>query len=202
MLKKEIEEVAADALQPRDSDGITYIPAKETNQTRDGIRHEFLNASRISESSVVTGPAAREKEDEETKKTVDEVKEESLAGSLNNAGVKTNISKLLSNAKSNNDSVQTNKGSNIGDISVTEVHSAKKSNDTSIRLIVAIAETQSAESRAGNQTLESHTGQENWESEADGLLEAANFGLQAMHDLYYVQEPKLYSMGKRLKRIY
>ncbi|KAL0130187.1 hypothetical protein PUN28_002048 [Cardiocondyla obscurior] len=30
-------------------------------------------------------------------------------------------------------------------------------------------------------------------------MEAANFGLQAMHDLYYIQEPKLYSMGLYLK---
>ncbi|EFN87248.1 Peroxidasin-like protein [Harpegnathos saltator] len=31
-------------------------------------------------------------------------------------------------------------------------------------------------------------------------MEAANFGLRAMHNLYYVQEPKLYSMGLYLKR--
>ncbi|KYM96682.1 Peroxidasin, partial [Cyphomyrmex costatus] len=34
----------------------------------------------------------------------------------------------------------------------------------------------------------------------DSLLEAANFGLQAgLNDLYYVQEPKLYSMGLYLE---
>ncbi|XP_011686362.1 PREDICTED: uncharacterized protein LOC105449063 isoform X2 [Wasmannia auropunctata] len=80
-----------------------------------------------------------------------------------------------------------------------ETHSAKKSGDISIRLIDAFSKTQSAESKAGNQTLESRADQENWESEEDGLLEAANFGLQAMHDLYYVQEPKLYSMGLYLE---
>lgn len=213
LLKKGIEEVAADVLQPRDSDGITYIPAKETNQTGDGIRHEFLNASCISESSAVTEPAAREKKDGETKKTEDKLEEESSGGSLNNTSVKINISKSLNNAKSNtlqqvkflqeqNDGVQANKDFNIDDISVSETHSAKTSDVISTRLTNAVPETQSAESRIDNQTLESSTDQENWESEEEGLLEAANFGLQAMHDLYYVQEPKLYSMGKRLKKIH
>lgn len=212
LLRKEIEDVAADVLQPRDSDGITYIPAKETNQTGDGIRHEFLNVSRISESSSVTETAAREKEDEKIKKMEDKPGEGSLAGSLNNADVKTNISKLLSNTKSNTpqqvkflqkrkDGVQINNDSNIGDISVTEAHTAKKSNDTSNRVTSAIAKGQNVESKAGNQTL-SGIDQENWKSEEDGLIEAANFGLQAMHDLYYIQEPKLYSMGKRLKKIH
>lgn len=208
LLKKEIKEMAADVLQPRDSDGITYIPAKETNQTGDGIQHEFLNGSRISESSAVIEPAVRKKEDEETKKTENKLEEKSLAGSLNNADVKTNISKSLSNAKTNtpqqvqflqesNDGVQTNADSNIGDISEMKTHSAKKSN-ISIQKTSVIAETQSADSKLDNQTLDD---QENWESEADGLMEAAKFGLQAMHDLYYVQEPKLYSMGKRGKLI-
>lgn len=200
-------------LQSRDSDGITYIPAKETNQTGDGIRHEFLNASRISESTAVTEPVAREKEDEKIKKTEDKLDEKYLAESLNN-GVKTNISKSLSNAKSNipqqvltflqerNDGVQANQDSNIDDISVIEVHSAKKSDDISIRRINVITETQSAESKVGNQTLENRTDQENWKFEENGLIEAANFGLQAMHNLYYIQEPKLYSMGKRLKKIH
>lgn len=207
LLKKEIEEVAADVLQPRDSGGITYIPAKETNQTGDGIRHEFLNASRISESSAVTEPAVRKK-DEETKKLENKLEKKSF-GSLNNAGVKANISELLS-TKSNisqvqflqepNDGIQTNADSNIGDISETKAHSAKKSN-ISIQKTNVIAETQSADSKLGNQTLGDRTDQENWKSEEDGLMEAANFGLQAMHDLYYIQEPKLYSMGKRSKKI-
>ncbi|XP_071637143.1 uncharacterized protein [Temnothorax longispinosus] len=209
LLGKEIEEVATDVLQPRDSDGITYNPAKETNQTGDGTRHEFLNVSRISENSAVTEPVAREKEDEETKKTKDKLEEGSSAGSLNNAGIKTNTSKLLSNVKSNapqqvkflqerNGGVQTNNDSNIGDISVTKAHPAKKSNDTSTRVTDAIAETQSAESKVGNQTL-NDVNQENWVNEENGLMEAANFGLQAMHDLYYIQEPKLYSMGLYLE---
>lgn len=204
--RKEIEEAAADVLQLRDSDGITYIPAKETNQTGDGIRHEFLNVSRISESSAATEPTAREKEDEEIKKTEDKLEEGSSAGSLNNAGVKTNISIPSGSAKSNtpqqvkflqerNGSVRANNDSNIGDISVTKAYFAKKSDDTSNN-----AETLSAESKAGNLTL-SGTDQENWKSEEEGLMEAANFGLQAMHDLYYIQEPKLYSMGKRSKKI-
>lgn len=212
LLRKEIEEVAADVLQPRDSDGITYISAKETNQTGDGIRHEFLNVSRISESFAVTEPAVREKEDEETKKTEDKLEKGSLAESPNNAEVKTNISKSVSNPKINtpqqvkflqerNNGVQTNNDSNIGDISVTKAHSAKKSDDILNRVINVIAETQSIESKAGNYTL-SDSDRENWESEEDGLMEAANFGLQAMHDLYYIQEPKLYSMGKRLRKIH
>lgn len=213
LLRKEIEEVAADVLQPGDSDRITYILGKETNQTGDGIRHEFLNVSRISESSAVTEPTAREKEDEEIKKTEDILEEGSLAESLNNMSVKTNISKSLSNAKSNtsqqvkflqerNSGAQTNNYSNIGDISVTKAYFAKKSDDIPIRVInETIVETQSAESKAGNQTP-SGTDQGNWESEEDGLMEAANFGLQAMHDLYYIQEPKLYSMGKHLKKIH
>ncbi|XP_029672350.1 uncharacterized protein LOC115240990 [Formica exsecta] len=54
---------------------------------------------------------------------------------------------------------------------------------------------QNADAKVGNQTLESRTEQENWESAEDDLMEAANFGLQAMHKLYYIQEPKLYSLG-------
>lgn len=210
-LRKEIEEVAADVLQPRDSDGITYIPAKETNQTGDGIRHEFLNVSHISESSAVIEPAAREKEDEEIKKTKDKLEEGSPAGSLNNAGVRPNISISLNNARSNtpqqvkllqkrNNGVQTNNDFNIGNISVTKAYLAKRPDDTSIRVTGTIAETKSAETKVDNETL-SGTGQENWKSEEAGLMEAASFGLQAMHDLYYIQEPKLYSMGKRLMKI-
>jgi len=210
LLKKEIEE-AADVLQFRDSDGITYIPVKKTNQTEDGIRHEFLNASRISESFAITESAVRKK-DGETKKIENKFEEESLTGLLNNTSVKTNISKSLSNAKNNtpqqvkflqewNTGVQANKDSDISNISVTEAHSTKKSSDISIRL-TNITKTRSAESKTDNQTLESRTDQENWEIEEDGLLEAANFGLQAMHDLYYIQEPKLYSMGKHLKKIH
>ncbi|XP_011866914.1 PREDICTED: uncharacterized protein LOC105561494 isoform X2 [Vollenhovia emeryi] len=200
LLKREIEEAAADVLQPRDSDGITYIPAKETNQTGDGIRHEFLNVSRISESPAVTEPAAREEEDEETKKTEDKLKEGSWAGSLNNAGVKTNMPKSLGNAKSNtpqqvkilqewDDGVRASVDSNIGDTS--KAHLAENSND-------GIVKTQNAAPKADNQTL-GGADQESWKSEEDGLMEAANFGLQAMNDLYYIQEPKLYSMGLYLE---
>ncbi|KAL6441885.1 hypothetical protein ACFW04_002349 [Cataglyphis niger] len=59
---------------------------------------------------------------------------------------------------------------------------------------------QNADSKVENQTLESRTEQENWESAEDDLMEAANFGLQAMHKLYYIQEPKLYSLGLYLER--
>ncbi|XP_070163431.1 uncharacterized protein [Polyergus mexicanus] len=55
--------------------------------------------------------------------------------------------------------------------------------------------TQNADAKVENQTLESRTEQENWESAEDDLMEAANFGLQAMRQLYYIQEPKLYSLG-------
>ena len=34
------------------------------------------------------------------------------------------------------------------------------------------------------------------QSREEDLIEAANFGMQAMNDLYYIKEPKLYSMGK------
>ncbi|XP_039301843.1 uncharacterized protein LOC105195032 isoform X2 [Solenopsis invicta] len=202
LLTKEIEEVAADVLQSRDSDGITYIPAKETNQTRDGIRHEFLNASRISESTLVTEPVAREKEDEEIKKTEDELDEKSWAKSLNNASVKTNVFNGKNNntlqqvkfLQKRNDGVQANQDSNVDDISKVKSHSAEKSeDDISIQKINVIAETQNAESKASDQSLE------NWKSVEDGLIEAATFGLQEMYNLYLIQEPKLYSMGLYLE---
>ncbi|XP_025074585.1 uncharacterized protein LOC105429244 [Pogonomyrmex barbatus] len=214
LLKKKIDEVAADVLQPRDSEiGITYIPAKETNQTGDGIRHEFLNASRISESSAVAESAKREKGHGEIGKTEDKLDREGepLTGSLNNAGVKLNVSKSLGDAKNNtpqqvefprkqNDDVRANKDSNIGDVSsTTKAHFAEKSDDIPIQMTNAIAKAQNADSKVDNQTLESRTEEENWESEEDDLMKAADFGLQAMHDLYYVQEPKLYSMGLYLK---
>ncbi|XP_018314988.1 uncharacterized protein [Mycetomoellerius zeteki] len=205
LLRRETEEIAMDALQPRNSYKITYIPTKETNQTRDGIRHEFLNALHISETSEVTELTASKEEDEEIRKTGDRLKEEFLAGSLSNASVK--ISELLNNAKNNysqqvnflqkrNNGVQTNEYSNISGILMMKTHS-KKSDNISIRLINT--ETQNSESRDDNETLDSRIDEQKWESEEDGLLEAANFGLQAMHDLYYVQEPKLYSMGLYLE---
>ncbi|XP_012535738.1 uncharacterized protein LOC105836333 isoform X3 [Monomorium pharaonis] len=211
LLKKEIEKVAVDVLQSRDSDGITYISVKETNQAGDGIRHEFLNASLISESTRVTEPVAREKENEKTKKTEDKLDEKSLTESLNNGSIKINISKSSSNVKSNtqqqvkflqerNDGVEANCDSDIDiDILMGQVHSAKKSDDMPIQKINVITETQNDESKADNLTLENRTDQENWKFEENGLMEAANFGLQAMHDLYYIQEPKLYSMGLYLE---
>ncbi|XP_035729312.1 uncharacterized protein LOC118444789 isoform X2 [Vespa mandarinia] len=43
--------------------------------------------------------------------------------------------------------------------------------------------------------LESRDNQRNWGPHEEDILEAVDFGLQAMHDLYNVKEPKLYSMG-------
>ncbi|KYN35083.1 Chorion peroxidase, partial [Trachymyrmex septentrionalis] len=202
LLRREIQEVATDVLQPRNSYKIMYIPTKETNQTGDGIRHKFLNASHISEISEVTEMTTSE--DKKIRKMEDKLKKEFLTGSLNNTGVK--ISESLNNSKNNNsqqvkffqkwnDGVQTNKYSNVSDILI-KIHS-KKSDNISIQLINT--EIQNVESKADNQILDSHTDEQKWESEEDGLLEAAKFGLQAMHDLYYVQEPKLYSMGLYLE---
>ncbi|XP_018358121.1 PREDICTED: uncharacterized protein LOC108757920, partial [Trachymyrmex cornetzi] len=205
LLRRETQEVATDVLQPKNSYKIMYIPAKETNQTGDGSRHKFLNASHISEISKVTEMTTSEIEDEEIRKMGNRFKEEFLTGLLNNVGVE--ISNSLNNAKNNNsrqvkffqkrnDGVQTNEYSNVSGILVMKIHS-KKLNNISIRLINT--ETQNVESKADNQTLDSHTDEKKWESEENGLLEAAKFGLQAMHDLYYVQEPKLYSMGLYLE---
>ncbi|KAI4487501.1 hypothetical protein M0804_005650 [Polistes exclamans] len=47
--------------------------------------------------------------------------------------------------------------------------------------------------------LESRDNQENWGPREEDIIEAVDFGLQAMHDLYNVKEPKLYSMGLYLK---
>lgn len=46
--------------------------------------------------------------------------------------------------------------------------------------------------------LESRDNQGNWGPHEEDILEAVDFGLRAMHDLYNVKEPKLYSMGKEL----
>lgn len=213
LLKEKIEkEVATDVLQPRDSAGITYIRAKETNQTENGIRHEFLNASRISASFTVAKPVKREKENEDNK-GIENIKfyqkEESLAEPLNNTDTKNNIPKSLNNVKSNtsqqvqffekqnDDDEKINKNFNKSDqvFSLTEKHFAKNSNESLIRSL-SNAMAQNTDPKVGNQTLESHIEQENWEPAEDDLREAANFGLQAMHKLYYIQEPKLYSLGK------
>ncbi|XP_046823371.1 uncharacterized protein LOC124426120 [Vespa crabro] len=47
--------------------------------------------------------------------------------------------------------------------------------------------------------LESRDNQRNWGPHEEDILEAVDFGLQAMHDLYNVKEPKLYSMGLYLR---
>ncbi|XP_033215658.1 uncharacterized protein LOC117172036 [Belonocnema kinseyi] len=43
--------------------------------------------------------------------------------------------------------------------------------------------------------IQSRTKEESIEPREEDLLEAANFGMQAMNDLYYIKEPKLYSLG-------
>lgn len=212
-------EVATDVLQPGNSDGITYVAANESNQTQDGIRHEFLNASRTSESSnVVTNPVERKKKDEVTNEKKKETgnkfarQEEpsSSAPSLRNAAVRSNTTKSSTNVRksnelqeaivSRNDSTA-EMDSNIG-VS-TEESFAEELDESPKRLTDVIAETQniatlkSVDLGIGDHTVESRTDQEDtWQSSEDDLMEAADFGLRAMHDLYYVQEPKLYSMGK------
>ncbi|XP_012230188.2 uncharacterized protein [Linepithema humile] len=200
--EEEIGEVATDVLQPKDSDGITYILAKETNQTRDGIRHGFLNASRISEGFATLGSTERKRKNEEGGKTENKLaqEKESLAKPPNDTDI-NNISKLSSNATDNtlqkrkflqeqNSSFQVNKNSNSADTFPATKHLAENSSESSVRLTNVIAD-----SKVEDQTLKSRTDQENWESREDYLMEAASFGLQAMHNLYYIQEPKLYSMG-------
>lgn len=44
--------------------------------------------------------------------------------------------------------------------------------------------------------FESRDNQGNWGPHEKDIREAVDFGLRAMHDLYNVKEPKLYSMGK------
>ncbi|XP_032664992.1 uncharacterized protein LOC116841308 isoform X2 [Odontomachus brunneus] len=204
-------ETATDILQPGDSDEITYVAAKGSNQTRDGIRHEFLNASRISESSVVTNPVEREKEDQVgdeknkgTEKEFTRQEEPFSSVSLRSAGdVQGDMTKWSTNVKSDapreaevprarNDSAAAGEDFDIGGVSSTGVSFVEESPN---RLTVVL------DPGIANHPVESRTDQEeNWQVGEDDLMEAANFGLQAMHNLYYVQEPKLYSMGLYLKR--
>lgn len=206
LLKEKIEkEIATDVLQPTDSAGITYIRAKETNQTGNEIRHEFLNASRIPASFTVARPAKREKRNEDNKR-IENIKfdkeKESLAEPLNNLDAKNNNAESSTPQQvkffeeQNNNDRKTNKNFNKSDeiFSVTKEHFVKNSDESLIRMSNVMA--QNADPKVENQTLESRTEQENWEDAEDDLMEAASFGLQAMHKLYYVQEPKLYSLGK------
>lgn len=203
LLKEKIEkEIATDALQQRDSDGITYIRAKETNQTGNEIRHEFLNASNISASFTVAKPAKRQKKNEDNKR-IENIKfdREEPFRSLNNLDAKNNNTKnsTLQQVKffeeQNDDDRKTNKNFNKSDelILITK-EQFKNSNESLIRRSNVMA--QNVDPKVENQTLESRIEQENWEAAENDLMEAANFGLQAMHKLYYVQEPKLYSLGK------
>lgn len=209
LLKEKIENgIATDVLQPRDSAGITYIRAKETNQTGNGIRHKFLNASRISASFTAAKSIKRERENENNKKIEDiksYQKEESLAEPLNNADTKDDIPKLSNNVKSNtsqqvqyvrDDDEKINQSVNKSDkvFSLTKEHFVKNPNESLIQMSSAMA--QNTDPKVGNQTFESRIEQENSEPGEADLMEAANFGLQAMRKLYYIQEPKLYSLGK------
>ncbi|XP_020294336.1 uncharacterized protein LOC109859976 isoform X2 [Pseudomyrmex gracilis] len=210
LLEKEIQKAAMDLLQPGDFNGITYILAKETSQTRDEIQHKFLKTPRISENSVAGRLVRRKKEYQENQKT-ENVPVRTEEDSLNNSSVKSAISKLLTNVKNStskkmksfqepNNGAETNKDSNTGNIfPSTKEHFAEKSNGSLFRTTDAITKTQSADPKVGNQTPESRADQENWEHKEDYLMEAANYGLQAMHNLYYIQEPKLYSMGLYLE---
>ncbi|XP_072760904.1 uncharacterized protein [Anoplolepis gracilipes] len=193
----------------RNSDEIAYIRAKEMNRTENRIQREFLNSPRISASFTIAKPTKREKENEENgNKRMENIKfdreEESLTRPFNNADVKNNIPKSLNNAKNNtpqrvklfekqiddDEKINTNFNKNDEISSVMKEHSVKNSDES---LIGTMA--QNADSKIENQTLESRTKQENLEPAEDDLMEAANFGLQAMHKFYYIEEPKLYSMG-------
>lgn len=46
------------------------------------------------------------------------------------------------------------------------------------------------------ENIQGRTKEESVKPREEDLLEAANFGMQAMNDLYYIKEPKLYSLGK------
>lgn len=213
-------ELATDVLQPGDSDGITYVAAKGSNQARDGIRHEFLNAPRISESFVVTNPVKGIKEDEvgngKNKETGNKLaRQEESSSSVarrNAAGAEGNVTKSPTNLESNapreaeasragNDGVAAGEDSITGGVSWTEGSFADETpGENPSRLIGAtqnVATLKSAGRLGIGNYVESRTGQEEeWQPGEDDLAEAANFGLRAMHDLYHVQEPKLYSMGK------
>lgn len=211
--------IASDTLQPADSGELTYVSPKETNQTRGKIRHESLNASRISESLVVTKSAVGKRKDEEIQE--DRETEEKLVREEKSSNVSSkttsdryNNSKLLITAKNitsqsvkliqeRNGSAQISK--NLDDVlSATEKYFAKQPDKNPIEISDALAEMQSVtvDLKIENCTVESRTEyEENWESGESDIVEAANFGLQAMHNLYYIQEPKLYSMGKYRKKI-
>lgn len=181
--RREIE-VATNVSQSGDSDGITYIPTKETNQTRDGIQHEFWNASRIFQSPAVTQSVAeKNKENADNKETGNKLARENepLHVPLKNTTVENVISISLTDAKSS---------------AQREIEFFQK------QISDAEARVRSADLGVKNQTAESRDVQaENWEPGENDLMEAANFGLQAMYDLYHVQEPKLYSMGKHCKKM-
>ncbi|EZA49565.1 uncharacterized protein LOC105284479 isoform X2 [Ooceraea biroi] len=202
LLKNEIGEVATNMLQPRNSDRNTYIFVKESGN---GIRREFWNASRISRNFAAAKLTDQIKENEENKEKEDKPnrEEESLAKPLNDSGVERNISKSLNSVRNNTlqkiGFFQEQDNDTIGNSSASEERFVKSDDVISSRMSNVIAETRAIDTEAKNQILQNRTDHQNWELQEDDFMKAANFGLQAMHDLYYIQEPKLYSMGLYLE---
>lgn len=214
-LFKKGRKIITDKLQSADSDKPTYVSPEETNQSRDRIRHESFNTSRISESLVVTRSAEGIRKDETNQQDREAegklVQEEKSANiSSRNTSERYNISKLLITAENvtsqsvkliqeRDRNAQTDKNLDVDGVSsTTEKYLAKQLDKNPIQ-VNTLAGTQSVtvDLKIGNYTVESRNGyEENWKSEDSDVVEAANFGLRAMHDLYYIQEPKLYSMGK------
>jgi len=182
LLKKEIGKT--NALQSRNSDRIAYVAVKQTNQIEDGIQRDFWNTLHISKSFS----ADRANKNGNRK--------EPIISSLN-ASAEGNTWTLLSTARNN---------------TLQKVKSFRQQNDDIV--LSALGEClgrngDGISSRTSNviakayidaeeiQALENRTDQGNWQShEEDDLMKAASFGLKAMHDLYHIKEPKLYSMGK------
>lgn len=205
------EEAATLILQhPADSEGITYVAAKGSNQTVDRNRHEFLNASRISESAVVTNSAdggreerVRDAKNDETGNNFTRQEPLPRRVSLGNAGGRGNPAKSPSLPREAE--VSRNDSPAVGEHPPTWGSYVEEPDESPSRLIVSENVTTGKSADLGiadHSELQSRTEQEEEPREAseDDLVEAANFGLQAMHELYHVQEPKLYSMGKHEER--
>jgi len=189
LLKKEIGEVATSALQSKNSDRFAYVAIKETNQTEDGIRRDLWGTLRISKSFSAdqANKNGSNKEVEEPSR-----EEEPIISFLNNTSVKGNTSILLNVARNNTLQKVKSFQQRNNDTIVFSMMNEYLGDEISSRTSNVIVEAHAEEI----QTSENRADQKNWGSQEDDLMKAASFGLQAMHDLYYIQEPKLYSMGK------
>lgn len=217
------KEMTPDVLQSRDYNEIIYISVKETNQTRNKVRHKFLNTSSIFKNSIVPKEMRKQEKNamnEESKKTDNKfvLKEKFVARSLNNINIKNSLTELLSNMETNmpqntkylrvqSGSTQTNNNTSVNDtFPMAEKYFEKELNKSLPQITNIIIEIQnvtmkSVDLKIVKRALKGRSNQGNWDPEEDDFIEAANFGLQAMHDLYYIQEPKLYSMGKHYNRM-